>query len=485
MNIDRKDRDGRHGDGHETNKLLAKVKELEAELSEAKSLLARTARSQFDLPRQLRSGDHDDMSWSTANTPRHHDSGLLSLDEAYLKAPPNRASVDQMMDASNSDSLLDEKLAIASRRSGKRNTDTPVFDHSLCDVEAGSNFLEEKRAIANRGPREGSAHEGNVSEGTVRKGKVVEGKVKAGRDRTLDEHLGEAKVPVPMELEDCADFTHASEATPGAFSVPGPMECQIDATALPLPKDGIINNTVNDTTDDVINDAEVAVDVEEGHLIQAHKVDEPATAQIVNTKRRCRIMAAGATCLVAVAAAITGVAFKYARPNPVAASPAPSPQPTPSPSMSPSTSLFGYLAENSFDGGLKLATKGSPQEKAMKWLIRTFRSSGLSFQYYLLQYFVLATLYYETYGNQWANTEVYQFQGRNPKDVDLSTVWLMRNASTSPSDSFCKWQFVFCNQGGEITSLQLTSNRLIGSIPEEIAILRKSLSRFLVDAVPA
>ncbi len=475
MNIDRKDRDGRHGDGHETDKLLAKVKELEAELSEAKRLLARTARSQFDLPRQQRSVDHDDLSWSTANTPRHHDSGLLSLDEASLKAPPNRAFVDQMKDASCSDSLLDDKLAIASRRSGKRNMDAPVFDNSLCDIEVGGSFLEEKRAIAKRGPRKGSAHEGNV-----REGEVLEGKKKAGRERTLDEHLREAKVTMESaDLESCAVFTHASETTPGAFSVPGPLESQTDDTTLALPKDATINDSVDATMNDAIIDANVAVNVEESNLIRAHKVDEPATAQ---TKRRCRMIAAGAIFLVAVAAAITGIAVKYTRSNPVATSPAPSPAPSPSPSMSPSTSLFGFLAENSFDGGRKLATPGSPQEKAMKWVTTTLGNSGLSFEYFLLQYFTLVTLYYQMYGNQWVSTEIQQFLGKegNPTNVDVSTTWLTFNASTSASNSFCKWQYVFCNQGGEITSLQLSGNRLIGSIPEELAILNRSLSKFSV-----
>jgi hypothetical protein len=105
----------------------------------------------------------------------------------------------------------------------------------------------------------------------------------------------------------------------------------------------------------------------------------------------------------------------------------------------------------------------------MDWLT----ASGFSrnFDYESLQYFVLATLYYSTFGNQWTSTEYFERQRLFANSADFSQDWLNITG-------FCSWLGVLCNDEGAITSLQLRSNRLIGSIPAELAVLDQSLSKF-------
>ena len=124
-------------------------------------------------------------------------------------------------------------------------------------------------------------------------------------------------------------------------------------------------------------------------------------------------MGCGAFVLAGIVAAVTSVAVVYTRPSPKSVTKAPTqslePSVSPSdiPSMSPSTTLFGYLALYSPDFGHALHTTGSPQQQAMDWLTK---NTQIILGSELLQKYVLATLYYATFGNQWLNTVNYQLQ---------------------------------------------------------------------------
>ncbi len=212
-----------------------------------------------------------------------------------------------------------------------------------------------------------------------------------------------------------------------------------------------------------------ATETSDDQPLVAHLVEEPSPlpttmGTVVNTKQR-RIITVFGLILVAV---VISIAVVYTLPGgvllKVTSSPTSSLEPSASPSLfpsaSPSTSLFGFLAANSFDHGTALATPGSPQLKAMDWLLTQPQLS--IFNYTLLQNYVLATLYYATLGNQWT------FSG----DTYNGPFPLL-----STDLGWCRWQGVSCNSNGDVSSLQLYSNRLVGSIPAEPALLDQSLSK--------
>ncbi len=217
--------------------------------------------------------------------------------------------------------------------------------------------------------------------------------------------------------------------------------------------------------------------------IVAHLVDESpplisTIGTVVDTKRHRIMTALKAFFLAAIVAIVTSISVVYTRPDGKSVTPSPTsslePSASPSsiPSASPSTGMFGFLAAHSFDDGLALSTPGTAQRNAMDWLKMNVRPT---FDYEFLQYYVLATLYYSTFGNQWTSTEYYQLQrlSANPDtSADFSKDWLNNT-------SLCDWQGVLCNNLGEINSLQLSSNRLFGLIPSELAVLDRSLSKIL------
>ncbi len=199
----------------------------------------------------------------------------------------------------------------------------------------------------------------------------------------------------------------------------------------------------------------------------AHLVEEPSPLPttrgiVIDTKQRRLMNALWASTLATVVATITSIAVVYTRPNGTSVtgtqSPTSSLEPSASPSLfpsaSPSTSLFGFLAERgSYDNGAALSIHGSPQQQAMNWL-----NTSALLDYQLLQTYVLATLYYATLGDQWTSS--------GDHSTFLSTDW-----------NCCDWKGVRCNSNGDVYSLNLSSNRLIGSIPAELAVLDKSLSK--------
>ena len=166
-------------------------------------------------------------------------------------------------------------------------------------------------------------------------------------------------------------------------------------------------------------------------------------------------------------------------------SPAPSETPSFIPTSSPSTGLFGFLAGNSFDNGTALDTPGSPQQQAMNWLLN---ESGLSaMDYHLLQNYALVTLYFATSGKQWISQvelEPIRYyiekQETDMLNYQLRGEWLNVTSSVNPL-GFCDWKGVTCNiNNTEIESLTLPSNHLDGLIPAELAMLHRSLSKFIV-----
>ena len=386
-------------------------------------------------------------------------------------------------------SFLTEKLVIANR--GKRST-SESHAH-LAGPSGRSSFLDEKLAIANRRPGKKKAGEftherhANAAMSSASENVALDlcHSSEGGRQRQVEaefsglddsDHLsmndqtsgmasrGQQNPNVPR-LEKGMDVIYCSEVAPGAeavagFSVPGDSQIMYNMDSKrSLPVDPTYE--------------------EEGQLLVANLVDEPGIALPINLKRRRVTIGCIMFLLAVLVATVTSIAVVYTRPGGKSVTPSPTaslePSASPSsfPSTSPSTNLFGFLAAYSFDGGLALSKEGSPQQKAMYWLVK---SSGLvTMNYQLLQNYALATLYYATFGTQWSSSVFYNLQrlsGNPDSSVDFSKDWLSTDLGS------CKWQGVSCNQEGAITSLQLCSNHLYGSIPAEMAMLAQSLSKY-------
>ena len=167
-------------------------------------------------------------------------------------------------------------------------------------------------------------------------------------------------------------------------------------------------------------------------------------------------------------------------------SPVPSAVPSFTPTSSPSTALFGFLAANSFDGGTALDIPGSPQQMALDWLVNV--SGIFEMDYHLLQNYALVTFYFETAGKKWTSTEEFDFQqsvqqsATTVDDEKFKGEWLNVTPSVNPI-GFCNWLGVGCNNNREIDSLMLSGSRLKGSIPAELGILHKSLSKSFIVCI--
>ncbi len=213
-------------------------------------------------------------------------------------------------------------------------------------------------------------------------------------------------------------------------------------------------------------------------LVEEESPPLPSTVgTVIDTKRRRLMNVVRALSLAGLVALVTSIAVVYTRSNGKSVTPSPTSSLEPSispssyPSSSPSTGLFGFLAEHaSFDHGAQLLTNGSPQKKAMDFVANM--SAFPTLDHKLLQTYVLATLYYATWGNKWTSSPTQDYSKSNTAPVS----WLSNAFS-------CSWPGVLCNNVGEIISLQLSSCRLVGSIPAELAVLHQSLSKIMKMAL--
>jgi len=125
--------------------------------------------------------------------------------------------------------------------------------------------------------------------------------------------------------------------------------------------------------------------------------------------------------------------------------------PSETPSVSPSQSLFGFLAEHSFDNGTALSTTGSSQKRHLQgWRSKSTLYNSAT-DYVVLQFYVLAVFNYAT------------------GDLLSGESWLHDNGTASEYN-FCDWDNTDCNDGRtDITALSPLGSQLFGSLTPEIA----------------
>jgi hypothetical protein len=101
----------------------------------------------------------------------------------------------------------------------------------------------------------------------------------------------------------------------------------------------------------------------------------------------------------------------------------------------------------SFDNGTALKEQSTPQNEALNWLANNTNLNSYS-NATKIQRYALATLFYSTNGTSW----------------DKKDEWM------SNFDE-CAWVAVSCDDNGSIDTLNLDSNNLVGTIPNELALL--------------
>ena len=185
-------------------------------------------------------------------------------------------------------------------------------------------------------------------------------------------------------------------------------------------------------------------------------IDTEAEAKAQRHRSMINIMVScGFTSLVAIVAVVLAVVLtqnnKPNSPTLVPTSYAPDNQTLAPTFVIPSTPLFLFLSNNSFDNGTALLTNGTPQQQAVVWLESEKGTSEIMNDTELLQIYALATLYYATSGEQWFNN---------------GSLWLLS------IDNYCDWFGLKCDANrSQVISMNLTNNNLMGFIPPEIGLL--------------
>jgi len=149
----------------------------------------------------------------------------------------------------------------------------------------------------------------------------------------------------------------------------------------------------------------------------------------------------------------------------IKASSEPSEQPTPAPTPSP-TIDYKLIASNAItEKGVDLS--GNCQSQAINWLGNNAMLSSYTEQK-MLQRFALAVIHCSTNSVKTVYTDYTYGEGNDIPGWTHSDGWM-----TDVDE--CSWHGISCDETGAVTGIDLTSNGLTGSIPDEITLLNGSL----------
>jgi hypothetical protein len=134
-----------------------------------------------------------------------------------------------------------------------------------------------------------------------------------------------------------------------------------------------------------------------------------------------------------------------------------------SPTSAVSPDLIQLLSSVSPDGGTALRTSSTPQNTALIWLANNTNLETYSAEKKIQRY-ILAVLYYSTSGDNW----------------NRNTAWI---TDVDECDWYNLADTSFCDVNGTVVELDFydldteTGNNLVGTIPNELALLSNSLGK--------
>jgi Leucine-rich repeat (LRR) protein len=224
--------------------------------------------------------------------------------------------------------------------------------------------------------------------------------------------------------------------------------------------DSMTNMTVQNSPVDPNNpvSAEVFDEDEENRRIQekverererqrAEQEGEIPEAEIVTEKQNCntrdKIWSVVAVILLVTVAVVLGTVL----PPQIKANSNQTTDPATPSQQEVIQELESLLIPVTFDNGTALRTASSPQNKALIWLSNNTDINSYS-NATKIQRYALATLFYCTNGNSWFS-----------------------KANWSSNRDECDWGYVFCDENRSLETLDLSSNNLFGTIPNELALL--------------
>jgi hypothetical protein len=266
-----------------------------------------------------------------------------------------------------------------------------------------------------------------------------------------------SRTTVPEQLE-------PRQTQPGAFRVAGiDGEDEIDDDTEDIVTETTIESGIadpNNPVSAVVVDEDVenrriqeTIDreVAERERQRAEQEGEIPQAVIVEFSTRLRIWSGVAVVLLVIVAVVLGTVLPpqiKANSNETTDPPTPSPQEV-------IQELESLLIPFSFDNGTAIRTASSPQNKALNWLASNVKLDSYSNDTKIQRY-SLATLFYSTNGNSW-------YSKINWRSNRLE----------------CEWDAVYCDENDSIERLSIDFNNLVGTIPNELALL-SNLRKFCV-----
>ena len=329
-------------------------------------------------------------------------------------------------------------------------------DEAAITMEEGVPFEEEKEKISVATPHNSVAQAGiDVEEPDTSGGQNV---VSSSRDLDVSPGTETLDSQEPHHIEGRRTPQFPQQVRPGAYRYRGSLpddqegddedDFTIQSNAEPPPIPPAISPTFQG---ELVNIAEEDLLIQEqvNQTLQA-ELEQAVVAEVIpelTSKRVRQWKFAGAFLLVLIVLGVVlGITLR--------------PRPSKEQEIFIPQDLIDFLSNSSSGSEKALRNSSTPQYKALKWLAGDENLMHYADQQ-KIQRFVLATLYYSTKGDNWTHNDFWL------SNADVCGKWYQFDNRT-----------INCTSAGEVSSLLLASNNLVGTIPAEIGMLSNSLGEF-------